>query len=182
MGDDHVLGKAAQIRLRTASQHRLALKGRAGEHQHVDAAGAEGAAGGCPHRVIEYGAVLGELRLLEVVFRHGHVHGGLVKGADAVGDLRVKDKLPAKDLADGLLRQIVVGRPQSAGGQDDVRPPAGRVQRLTQPLGVVAHHGVPKDVDPQRGQALGDHLGVGVCDVAEEQLRPHGDDLSGMRH
>ena len=71
-------------------------------------------------------------------------------------------------------------RPQQQNQQP--RPQQNNVQRLAQPLGVVAHHGVPKDVDPQRGQALGDHLRVGVCDVAEEQLRPHGDDLSGMRH
>ena len=53
-------------------------------------------------------------------------------------------------------------------------------ERLRQALGVVAHHRVPEDVDADGGQGLGDVPGIGVDDVAEEQLRAHGDDLSGM--
>ena len=86
----------------------------------------------------------------------------------------------AKGLADGLLGQVVIGGPQAAGGDDDVRPLPGDVQSVFQALGVVAHHRVPEDVDADGGQGLGDVPGIGVDDVAEEQLRAHGDDLSGM--
>ena len=41
----------------------------------------------------------------------------------------------SKGGADGLLGQIVIGGAQSAGGDEDVRPAAGDVQRLFQTLG-----------------------------------------------
>ena len=181
-GDDDLSGEGPEIRLHTPAEHGLTLMGRTGQHQHMDAAGLEGAAGGGAHRVVEYGAALRQLRLLDVVLRHGHVEGGLIKGPDVRQNVRMEHQLLPEGLTDGLLGQVVIGGAQAAGGEDDVRPAAGDVQRLAQPLGVVPHHGVPEDVDAQGGQALGEHLGVGVGDVAQQDLRAHGDDLGGVGH
>ena len=80
----------------------------------------------------------------------------------------MKDQGFLKGGADGLLGEVVVGGAQAAGGDEDVRPAAGNVQRLPETAGVVAHDGVPEDVDPQGGEALAQYLGVGVGDVAKE--------------
>ena len=94
----------------------------------------------------------------------------------------MQHQLLPEGCTDGLLGEIVVGGPLAAGGEEDVRPAAGDVQGLAQALGVVPHHRVPKDVDAQIRETLGDHLGVGVGDVAQQDLRAHGDDFSGVRH
>ena len=48
--------------------------------------------------------------------------------------------------------------------------------------GLSPHYRVPVDVDTQGGEALGEDLGVGVCDVAQKQLRAHGDEFRGVCH
>ena len=168
MGDDDLLGEGAEVRLHAAAEHGLALVGRPRQHQHMDAVRFKGAAGGGAHGIVEHGAALRQLGLLGVVFRHGHMEGGLIEGPDVLQNVLVQHQLLAEGGADGLLGQIVVGGPQAAGGEDDVRPVAGNVQRLPQPLGVVPHHRVPEDVDAQGGQALREHLGVGVGNVAQQ--------------
>ena len=40
------------------------------------------------------------------------------------------------------------------------------------PLEVITHHGVPKDVQPQLAQPLGQHLGISVGDISQKQLGP----------
>ena len=148
-----------------AAEHGRHLVGRAGEHEDVDAAALKGAAGSGAHGIVKDHAVLGQLRLLGVVLRHGDMEGRLVKGADLLQNLRVKYQFFPKGLTDGLLCQIVVGGSQAPCGDDDVRPAAGGLHGLFQALRVVAHHGVPEDVDPQGGQTLGDGLGVGVDNI-----------------
>ena len=182
MGDDHLAGKPPQIGKRPVFEHRPHLKGRAGQHQHMDAIGFKGAAGGCSHRVCENRAVLRELRLLAVVFRHGQVDVPGKVVPDRLQHILPQHQRLAKGLADGLLGEIVVGRPQAAGGEDDIRPFPGNLQRLTQPLRVVAHHSVPEHVDAYAAESLRDLLRVGVDNVAEKQLRAYGNDLSGMGH
>ena len=180
MGDDDLAGEAAEIGNGAAAQHGQHLKGRARQHEHMDAAAFKGAAGGRAHGIVEHGAARRQLRLLDIVFRHDHVDVVFKKRPNGVQNVRVKHQGLVKGGADGLLRQVVVGGAQAAGGDDDIRPPAGDVQGLTQPLRVIPHHRVPKDVDAYGGQGLGDVPGIGVDDVAEEQLRAHGDDLSGV--
>ena len=81
------------------------------------------------------------------------MEGGLVEGPDVLQNVRVEHQGAFKGGADGLLGQIVIGGAQTAGGDEDVRPAAGDVQRLLEPLGVVSHHRVPEDVDAQGGEA-----------------------------
>ena len=94
----------------------------------------------------------------------------------------MKDQLFSKGLGDGHFGQVVAGRSQAAGGDEDIRPVPGNVHRLADPLGVVPHDGVIVDVDAQLRQALGDHLGVRVGDAAQKQLGAHGNEFSGMAH
>ena len=179
-GDNHLPGKTAQIGDGTAAEHGLHLVGRTGQHQHMDAVAGKGAAGSGAHGIVEHGAALGQHGLLGIVFRHGDVEGGLIEDPDLLQNVRVEDQRLVKGGADGLLGQIVIGGAQTAGGDENVRPAAGDVQRLPEPLGIVSHHGVPEDVDAQGGKRLGDGLGVGVGNVAQEQLRTYGDELCGV--
>ncbi len=182
VGHDDFTGEFPEVGLHMAAEHGLHLMGRARQHQHMDAAALKGAAGGGAHRVVKHRAPLRQFRLLGVVLRHGHVERGLVKGADILQNVPVQDQRLPEGPADGLLSEIIVGRAQAPGGDDDVRPAAGGIQGLLQPLRVVTHHGVPKDVDAQCRQALGEHLGVGVGNVAQQQFRAYGDNLGGMGH
>ena len=181
-GHNDLPGELSQIWLRMAAEHGLHLVGRAGKHQDMDAAALKGAAGSGAHRVIKHRAPLRKLRLPGVVLRHGYVEGRLVKGPDILQNVPVEDQLLPKGLADSLLGEVVIGGAQAPGGNENIRPAAGNVQRLLQPPGVIAHNGVPKHVDPQGRQTFGNDLGVGVGDVAQKQFRAHGNDFSGMRH
>ena len=182
MGDNDLAGKAPEVGDGVVLQHGPHLKGRAGQHQHVDAPGFKGAAGSGAHRVVENGAVCRKLRLLAVVFRHGQMNIPREISPDGFQHILPQHQGLAEGLADGLLGQVVIGGTQASGGEDDVRPLPGNFQSLSQPGGIVPHHGVPEHVDAHAAQGLGQLLGVGVDNVAEEQLRAHGDDLSGMRH
>ena len=153
--------------------------GRAGQHQHMDAIAGKGTAGGGAHGIVEHGAALGQHGLLGIVFRHGNMEGGLVEDPDFLQNVRMGDQRLVKG-ADGLLGQIVIGGAQTAGGDENIRPAAGDVQRLPEPLGIVSHHGVPEDVDAQGGERLGNGLGVGVGNVAQKQLRAYGNELCGV--
>ena len=92
----------------------------------------------------------------------------------------MEDQLLAEIVRDGLLGQIVVGGPQAAGGDDGVHPGKGQDQTLFQPLGVVAHYGLVVQIDSQSRHLLGDVGGVGVDDVAHEQLRADAENLRRM--
>ena len=143
----------------------------------------EGAAGGSAPVVGENGAALGQHGLLEVVLGHGPAGVELLKiGTDALGRRLVKDQLFAEGGGQYVLGQIVTGGAQAAGGDEDVGPPLGNLHRGAQPLRVVAHHRVVEDVDADAAESLGDHLGVGVGDVAEEQLGAHGDEFGCVGH
>ena len=182
MGHNDLLGKSPQIGDRPVLQHGPHFKGRTGQHQHIHTLCFKGAAGGGAHRIVEDHAIGGKLRLLAVVFRHGQVDVPGKVVPDRLQHILPQHQRLAKGLADGLLGEIVVGRPQAAGGEDDIRPFPGNLQRLTQPLRVVAHHSVPEHVDAYAAESLRDLLRVGVDNVAEKQLRAYGNDLSGMGH
>ncbi len=118
---------------------------------------------------------------MEVVVRHRPA-GALEIGADALSRPLVEDQLLAEGLGQHVFGEIVAGGAQAAGGDDDVGPLFGQSHRLLGPLEVVPHHGVPEDIQPQLAQPLGEHLGVGVGDVAQQQLGADGQNFNGMRH
>ena len=180
-GDDDTVGQVLQIGDRPVAEHHLTLPGRAGEHEHVDSVGLEGHAGGSAPVVLQHGAALREHGLLEIIFGHGPLH--LEEAVpDALGRGLVEEESLAEGLRQGHLGQVVAGGAQTAGGDDDVGTGPGNFHRLADPLGVIPHHRVVEDVDAQLGQALGDHLGVGVGDISQQQLGADGDEFSGMAH
>ena len=82
MEADDLLAESLKVFLGFPLKDALQLVGRAGEHQDVDAAFLKGAAGGRAGGVGEDGAVLRQPGLLQVILRHGDVHGGLEEAAD----------------------------------------------------------------------------------------------------
>ena len=162
-------------------EHHLALPRRAGEHDHVDPVGCKGHAGGGAPVVVQHGGPLRDHGLLVVVLGDGPAHGGEAV-PDALGARLMVKELPAKGLGQGDLGQVIAGGAEAAGGDENIRPFFGDVHRLPHPVGVVPHDGVVKDVDAQLGKALGDHLRVGVGDVAQQQLCPDGNEFCGVAH
>ena len=147
----------------------------------MDAVRLEGTAGSGAPVVDQNGAPLGDQGLLEVVFRQG-ASGDPGVVLDALQRFLVIDQLFPKNLGQDVFGQVVTGGAQAAGGDDDIGPAPGQLHRLPGPLGVVPHHGVPKHVQTQGGQPLGEHLSVGVGDAAQQQLGAHRQDLDLMRH
>ena len=182
MADNHAVRQLLQVRYRPVLEHEPALKGRSRQHQHMDAPLLEGTAGGRPHRVVKDGAVHRQHGLLDVVGGHLFPHLCLKPAADFIQNVLVQLQLPAKGFTDGLFGQIVVSRPQTAGGNNDVRPPAGNLQSVRQTLRVVPHHRVVVDRYPQGAETLGDHLRVGIGDVAQEQFRTDRNQFRCMGH
>ena len=166
---------------RPVVEHGAALAGGAGEHDDMDAVRLEGTAGSGAPVVDQNGAPLGDQGLLKVVFRQG-ASGAPGVVLDALQRFLVIDQLFPKNLGQDVFGQVVTGGAQAAGGDDDIGPAPGQLHRLPGPLGVVPHHGVPKHVQTQGGQPLGEHLSVGVGDAAQQQLGANRQDLDLMRH
>ena len=180
MGDNDFRGERAQIGKRMAAQHSAHLMGRSRQHEHVNAVLLKGAARGSAHRIPKDHTARRQLCLLGVVLRHGGMHSSLIKFPDFLQNIPVQNQGLAEDFADGLLGQVVIGRPQAAGGDENIRPAAGNIQSLLQPDGVVAHHSVPEDIDAQGGEALGNLLGIGVGDVSQQQFGADGNNFGSM--
>ena len=94
----------------------------------------------------------------------------------------MKDQGQAKGGGQGLLGEIVTGGPQAPGGDDDVGPVLGDVHGGAEPGGIIPHHSVVVDVDANGRETLGDHLGVGIGNIAQQQFCAHGNELSGIGH
>ncbi|MPN34797.1 hypothetical protein SDC9_182291 [bioreactor metagenome] len=131
--------------------------------------------------VFKHGAALGQHGLLKVVFGHLPAHPA-EKLPNALGGGLIEHQLLAKGLCQHVFGQIVAGGAKAAGGDDNVRPALGNVHSGPQSGGVVPHHGVVKDVDAQGGKLPGEHLRVGVGDVAQQQLGAYGDEFGGVCH
>ena len=140
----------------------------------MDAVHRKGAARRRPPVVFQNGAALGQVRLLQVVGRHPRAHALLQPGQL----LRIGIEPFAEGGGHGLLGEVVGRGPQSAGGDDDIRPAPGDVQRLPQTARVIPHHRLPINIDAVLAEPLGDHLTVGIGDLAQQQLRPNGQQLT----
>ena len=181
VGGDYPLGQGQQIGLCPVLEHGPALAGGAGEHNHMASLCLKGAAGGGAPVVLQNGTALGQHGLLKVVVRHGPA-GALEIGADALGRPLVKDQLLPEGLGQYVFGEVVAGGAQAAGGDNDICPLFGQSHRLLGPLEIVPHNGVPEDVQAQLAQPLREHLGVGIGDVAQQQLSAHRQNFNGMRH
>ena len=175
MGDDLLLREAAQIGKAVGTEHGHALVGRPRQHQDDLALPLKGAAGGRAPEVVEDRRPLGDQRLLEIVWGKGPV--GMDVVVEALPLAPALHQGQAEGLGQDLLGQVVAGRPQTAGGDQDIRPALGDLHAVPQAAGVVPHHGLVADVDADAGEQLGHVPGVGVGDMAQQQLRTDGEDL-----
>ena len=117
-----------------------------------------------------------ELRLLHIVRRHI-----LAPVAEPMPQVLQLGFLHRRRLAqrggNGFARQVVLGRPQPAGGKDDIRALPALLKRLGQLRQVVPNDAHPLQPDAQRRQASGNPAGVGVRQLAHQQFRANGDNL-----
>ena len=188
-------GELLQIGQRALGEHGAALLGRAGDHDHglaVLLTGdhdhglavlLKGAAGGRAAVVVKDRAALRQQGLGVVVGREVPAVPDVVVQPLALGPVLHQGK--AEGLGEDLLGQIVAGRPEAAGRDDDVGAALGDLDAGAQPFGVVAHDGVPAHVDPDPREHLGDIARVGVRHMAEQQLGPDREDLgiiASVRH
>ena len=114
------------------------------------------------------------------------VGGRLPTGAGKkAGDLLplgfVKGQLVPKTGSHRLLGQVVCRGAQAAGEDQKITAALGLVDEIRQTAMVVANGALPLDGDAQVGQLPAQVLGVGVEDIAEQQLGAHTDDLCRHR-
>src|SRR5207302_3964902 len=72
---------------------------------------------------------------------------------------------------------VVRGGPDAARRQDDLRAAEGLAEGGRHPGEVIPDGRLVVEVEPDRGEMPGDDGGVGVNDLAEEELRADGQDF-----
>ena len=103
----------------------------------------------------------GQVGLLEIVLGHDAVD----RGEDAfhvIDAFLVAHQFAAGDTSDGLVGQVVGGRPDSAGRDNHVRHRHRGFPRPLQPLRDVAHGQHRDDFDTDLGELVGDVVGIGI--------------------
>ena len=128
-----------------------------------------------------------DVGLAGVVRRHD-APAGLEEAGDQVDDVLVAHELDAHDLGDGIPGDVVLGGPEPAAHDDAVAAGQRRAQREHDAVLVVADRLVKMGGHTVRGQVLAQPGGVGVGDLAQQQLGadrhdldPHGSDLTRQR-
>ena len=169
--------------------HRPQLPRRPGQDDHDALAGRDDQARRGADRV-ERDRPLRHHRLLAVGLhdrRLVEVEAAAVgETAQDLGDLRlhllVEDELAAGEAGDHLGREVVGGRAEAAGGDDQVHPLRGHeAQRRLEVVGTVGDDEDVGDLDALPGQLFGDPGAVGVGDAPGQNLGP-GDDDAGANH
>ena len=122
------------------------------------------------------GGALRHVGLPRVVGRHGAA-SRLEEAGDEVDDGLVAHERDAHDLGDGLPGDVVLGGPEPAAHDDAVAPGEGGAQRQGDAVVVVADGLVEVGGHPVGGQVLAQPGGVGVGNLAQEQLGAHCHDL-----
>ncbi len=89
----------------------------------------------------------------------------------------VDEHLFAEGGGDRFAGEVVVGRAEAAGHDDEVGAVEGALEGVDDAVEVVAHDGLEVEVDAEGGQARGEPGGVGVDDLAEQDFGAYGDDL-----
>ena len=110
------------------------------------------------------------------------VGGGLAPGTrEEIHDLlpffRVKSQRITVAASNRLLGQVVCGGAKAAGEHQQVAPLLCFVDEIRQTAVVVANGALALDRNAQCRQLAAQILGVGVQNVAEQQLGTHTDDL-----
>ena len=96
---------------------------------------------------------------------------------DLLPFFRVKGQHVAVAASNRLLGQVVCGGAKAAGEHQQIAPLLCFVDEIRQTAVVVANGALALDGDAQSRQFPAEVLGVGVENVAEQQLGAHTDDL-----
>ena len=164
----------AQVGDYLVGEEPLELEGDAGQGEHYaarvfDDEGRGGAVG-----VIDDDGALRDVGQALVVGGHDEAPA-LEAALELLDKARFEDEPPAGGVGDYLSGQVVLGRAESAPGDDDVGAVEGVGDDLFHAARVVADHGLVEEVDAEVGEALGHPCGVGVDDLAEQELGTYGD-------
>ncbi len=95
---------------------------------------------------------------------------------------RVAHDLRPHRQRDALDRDVVVGRPDAAGGEHDVVGAAEGSDLLGDQRDLVGNDGDPPHVDAERAELAAQVRGVGVGDLPGEDLVADENDSGGLRH
>ena len=114
----------------------------------MDAIGLKGTAGSRAPVVGQNRTLFGYQCLLKIVLRQ-RAAGGLAIGLDALQRFLIIDQLLAESLGQYIFGQVITGGTQAAGGDDNIRPLPSQFHRLLGALGIISHHSVPVDIEPQ---------------------------------
>jgi hypothetical protein len=106
------------------------------------------------------------------------VKGG-VSRSDEMARHLIQGQRTTGRLAQGFERQVIVGGPQAAGGDDQSCPVLVRAPDLADDgLEVVVADGDSQDLVAEAGEPPGQRARVGVLYAPAQDLPPHGDDDS----
>ncbi len=83
----------------------------------------------------------------------------------------------ADEVGDDIARQVVVGRPETAGENQQIASPQRIRHDRFQHVAVVAGHGLPLQVDAQLVEPLGNEERIGIEMRGRQHLAAHRDNL-----
>ncbi len=121
-------------------------------------------------------APLRHVGLARVVVGHGAAPG-LEEARDDVDDRLVAHERDVHDVGDGLAGDVVLGGPEPAAHDDAVAAGQRRAQGQRDAVVVVAHGLVEMGRHAVGRQVLAQPGGIGVGDLAQQQLGPDRHDL-----
>ena len=86
-------------------------------------------------------------------------------------------QIEVKRFSDALASEVIFGRAEAAGEDEDVGTAEGVVDGLYEVAGIVTNDGFEGDGDSEVVKAGGEKEGVGVLTMRCEHLRTDGDDF-----
>ncbi len=177
--DNHFGGPALGLEVGDGGvlPHAFHFAGDAGEsHDHNVGLGRPDDAGSSADGVGEDGRALGDQGLFAVAVGEGAAPLGEF-GLDVGPDGGLFDQGDVEGLSDRRCGQVVGGRAESTGADDQVGAAGSLFEGGLEPIGVVADGALVVVGDAEVGELLGEVLGVSVEDVTEEEFGADADDF-----
>ena len=123
--------------------------------------------------ILNGGKALDDLSLALIVGSSGILRAGSKKVIQPLTGLFIKDQTTIQKFGQGLLGQVIFGWPQTATQDHQIAALAGGFQDRQEPLFIVSHGGMEKDINPQLREFFGQELGIGIDNLPRQNLCPH---------
>ena len=173
--DNHRVFPGGQTGDGIPDQHGRQLRRRPGQHHHdFPRFRFKNAAGGCAHIIGQHRAAFGEPRLFFLAFTPQTALEVLLNPPQA---FLMEYQLFPGSSGNGLLGQVIPGRPQPSGSDQNIAAGQSGFHRFLQPSGIIPHGGAVQHVHPDGGQLPGHNGGIGIHRVAQQQLGTHGENF-----